>query len=643
MTQPAPSPVDLLVPLSLLQPSTTNPRKRIDTAALAALGESIAEHEVMQPILARPHPAPVANGPTLEIVAGERRWRACGLLGPRNPHMLPGVVEGVGAIPCLVRELTDAQVLAMQLVENIARVDLHPLEEAEHYQRMRQDPKAPATVTDIAHLAKVSESRVYERLSLLHLVPEAREAFLAEKLSLKTALLVARMPAAQQPDIVRHLADWAGEPMAPKAAARFIRETFMLRLAGAPFDPADAALVPEAGACGECPKRSGANPQLFADISEDDTCTDRACYEGKRAAQRARLLEEMRSTGYAVLEGDAARALCTPDGRDLKPGLVAVAGKVPPYLGDASLAVAEVLERAKVPPADVQAIAHPLTQTITLAVHQGRLEDALRRLKAHREQLSVGAGQPSKPASPAPAPKPPTVPPAPPGVAASAAQAAQTLAAPSVWAFPTGEVERPAPALRDLWPAPGTPADELMQKVLQVELIPQWFSNPRNADLARARLLKEVRAKMTAALAGAAVTGDARRVSRHALVRMLLLHLHYIGCSVSHEQACELAGVPYELPQTCKPGGAYTYQGEWLWALPLEQAERLLVVMICGDETSEDTVAAHFAPTVLAELAVDTSQLDARAEAHVAEVCRLGALEHGKPAKQAKPKKAKAS
>lgn len=117
------SPTELLVPLSLLQPSTTNPRKRIDNEALAALAESVAEHEVMQPVLARPHPAPVAGGATLEIVAGERRWRACGLLGERNPHQLPGVEGTVPAIPCLVRDLTDAQVLAMQLVENIARVD----------------------------------------------------------------------------------------------------------------------------------------------------------------------------------------------------------------------------------------------------------------------------------------------------------------------------------------------------------------------------------------------------------------------------------------------------------------------------------------------------------------------------------------
>ena len=209
--------------------------------------ESIAQHELMQPIVARPWPGRLLGETPLEIVAGHRRWRACCKLAEagRSPHGQD--------IPSLVRELTDAQVLAMQLVENIQREDLHPLEEAEHYRRMRDDATAPASVEDIAHVGKVSASRVYERLSLLQLVPAAREAFLADKLTLKTALQVARMPAALQAEVTTHLSDWGGEPMGAKAAAAFIRDRYMLRLTQAPFDVADATLLPEAGACGTCP------------------------------------------------------------------------------------------------------------------------------------------------------------------------------------------------------------------------------------------------------------------------------------------------------------------------------------------------------------------------------------------------------
>lgn len=645
------SPTELLVPLSLLQPSTTNPRKRIDNEALAALAESVAEHEVMQPVLARPHPAPVSGGAKLEIVAGERRWRACGLLGERNPHQLPGVEGTVSAIPCLVRDLTDAQVLAMQLVENIARVDLHPLEEAEHYQRMRQDPKAPARVEDIAHLAKVSESRVYERLSLLHLVPAAREAFLAEKLSLKTALLVARMPAAQQPEIVRHLADWAGEPMSPKAAARFIRDTFMLRLAGAPFPLNDAELVPEAGACGACPKRSGANPQLFADISEDDTCTDRTCFESKRAAQRARLLDELRTTGYQVLEGEAARAACTPDGRDLKPGLVSLEASVPAHIGDPATRVADVLERAKVPTTDVKAIAHPLVTNITLAVPTGRLEDALRRLKAHREQ--------QQPPSPPPAPATPSTPPAPPGVTQSAAKAAQTLAAPAQWPFPGERESRAAPAqLHDHWPEPDSARALLMQEALAFEPPAYCFTGKNSKghlDRYREEQAARGRAIVAAVLAGGAATSRRASLSRLALVRILLVNLVESGATwVRFNEACAIAGValPDALREPQRPGpeglSRHAARMHWLWQLPADDAEALCTVLAAsqeGDTSGDSTTPLNVMPEyVLADLRIDASRVAEHAQASVDEILRLAALKHGAPApaaKKAAPTKAK--
>lgn len=636
---------DLLVPLALLQPSATNPRRRIDQEALGNLAETIAEHEVMHPILARPHPAPLPSGPTLEIVAGERRWRACGLLGARNPHRMVGVVEPVPAIPCVVRELSDAQVLAMQLVENIGREDLHPLEEAEHYRRMRDDAKAPATVEHIAHIAKVSESRVYERLSLLHLVLAAREAFLAEKLSLKTALLVARMPAEQQPEIARHLSEWGGEPMAPKAAAAFIRQTFMLRLASAPFDANDAELVPAAGACGACPKRSGANPQLFADIGEEDTCTDRACFASKRAAQRERLLDELRASGYHMVQGEAARALCTPDGRALKPGLVALDARVPAALGNSELRVADVLTQAQVATSDVQAIDHPLADTITLAVAEGHLEVALRRIKAHREQQQL-------PASPSPT-KPP------PGVAHSAAQAAKTLAASPAaassndWPFPGERESRAAaPNVHDHWPQPGTDRAQLMEEALAFEPPAHYFAGKNTKFLASFgdEQADRARAVIAAALAGGAVTARHASLSREALVRMLLLALVDSGATwVRCHVACDLAGVPVPDALRPKPGGRDDKHGarlQWLWKLPMAEAERLCAVLCAAQEGDASGDAAsplcHLPEFVLADLRVDASRVAEHAKASVEEILRLAALKHGTPARASANKKSPA-
>ncbi len=99
-----------LIDLSRIDPSKTNPRKRFDAAAMAELTVSVAAHGVIQPILVRP------TGSRFELVAGERRFRAA-------------QAAQLSAIPALVRDLTDLEALELQVVENLKRADLHPLEE----------------------------------------------------------------------------------------------------------------------------------------------------------------------------------------------------------------------------------------------------------------------------------------------------------------------------------------------------------------------------------------------------------------------------------------------------------------------------------------------------------------------------------
>jgi ParB family chromosome partitioning protein len=100
------------LPVELIRPNPGQPRKRFDEEALAALAGSLADRGVVQPILVRP----VAGG-TYELVAGERRWRAARL-------------AGLETIPAVVREHDDAASLEVALVENMAREDLNPVEEA---------------------------------------------------------------------------------------------------------------------------------------------------------------------------------------------------------------------------------------------------------------------------------------------------------------------------------------------------------------------------------------------------------------------------------------------------------------------------------------------------------------------------------
>ncbi len=100
------------LPIELIAPSPTQPRRRFDQDALQALAGSLGERGVLQPVLVRPRP-----GGTYELVAGERRWRAA-------------QIAGLTAIPALVRPRDDAEALELALIENMAREDLSPIEEA---------------------------------------------------------------------------------------------------------------------------------------------------------------------------------------------------------------------------------------------------------------------------------------------------------------------------------------------------------------------------------------------------------------------------------------------------------------------------------------------------------------------------------
>jgi ParB family chromosome partitioning protein len=100
------------VPVELISPSPSQPRRRFDEESLQSLAQSLDEQGVLQPVLVRPRP-----GGTYELVAGERRWRAAR-------------IAGLERIPALVRERDDAAALELALIENMAREDLNPIEEA---------------------------------------------------------------------------------------------------------------------------------------------------------------------------------------------------------------------------------------------------------------------------------------------------------------------------------------------------------------------------------------------------------------------------------------------------------------------------------------------------------------------------------
>lgn len=140
-----------------LRASTTNPRKRFEPAHLEDLAASIRERGVLQPLLVRPAATPKDARPGLsdvyEIVAGECRWRAATL-------------AGLAHVPCIVRMLDDQAALDAQIVENLQRRDLSPLEEAAAFQRRLKAAGDAGTKFGVADLAqKIGKAKrwVYDR------------------------------------------------------------------------------------------------------------------------------------------------------------------------------------------------------------------------------------------------------------------------------------------------------------------------------------------------------------------------------------------------------------------------------------------------------------------------------------------------
>lgn len=285
------------VPLGELVESPTNPRRHFDPAKMKELAASVRVQGVLVPLLVRERPSSfwraAAGGHRFEIVAGARRYRAA-------------KAAGVAYVPIRIRPLTDAEVLEIQVLENLQREDLHPLEEAEGYRALTM--QAQYDVATIAAVVGKSTSYVYQRLKLAELVEPAQKAFLADEITAGHAILIARLQPKDQAGAMTRVFDVDGYGYMRRARgegtrtacsvrelAHWIEEEIHLDLHSAPWKKDDATLLPKAGACTTCPKRTGANEALFPDIAKKDTCTDGACFQAKRQAfldrQRQQLVE----------------------------------------------------------------------------------------------------------------------------------------------------------------------------------------------------------------------------------------------------------------------------------------------------------------------------------------------------------------
>jgi ParB family chromosome partitioning protein len=264
------------LPLAVLTESTTNPRHIFEDAAMKELAESIRTQGILSPLLVRP-----ITEQSFEIVAGARRYRAAQM------------VEAA-TVPVRIVNLTDAEALEAQLVENLQRRDVHPLEEAQGFRALLMLEEPKYSIEQIG--AKVGKPPAYiaSRARLTELTAVAVAAFYAEEIGVGHALLLAKLQPAQQEQALTNCfrEEWSGAGRKAKRILlpvrhlhQWIEQNVLLLLKQAPFNKRDAQLLPDAGSCVECPKRTGNNKLLFADLSENDSqCTDPTCYAAKLEA-----------------------------------------------------------------------------------------------------------------------------------------------------------------------------------------------------------------------------------------------------------------------------------------------------------------------------------------------------------------------
>ncbi len=219
-----------LIPIENLHANPLQPRRGIDEEGIEALAGSIAENGLLQPIVVRKDPD---RAGAFEIVAGERRWRATQRVG-------------LGHIPAIVLDLSDAQTLELGLVENLQREDLTALELAQGYQRLVSD--FGHSQESLARKLGKSRSHIANTLRLLNLPPGIQEMLQDGRLSAGhgRALLSAERPEALASLVVarglnvRETEDLARRRDAPRAGPEMARKAPVSECAA---DPVLSALL----------------------------------------------------------------------------------------------------------------------------------------------------------------------------------------------------------------------------------------------------------------------------------------------------------------------------------------------------------------------------------------------------------------
>lgn len=308
---------DVILHLRLeeLHESPLNPRKRYPEAGLKELAGNLRQVGIIQALVARPSRSQPGK---YEIVAGHRRFRAAG-------------IAALATAPVSVREMSDTTALDVMLSENLQRVDLNPMEEADGLQSMLalRDEAGGLLYSRSTAAAKIgkSEQHVGDMLRLLRLPKKAREAIEAQTIGASHGYIIAKLPTAE---LRQRLAEEAlrgfGEgPWSKRELQDHVRRNYMVELRGSAFDQKDGKLVPveekdgervAGGACTDCPWNSAnmGEGEEGAALRSQHLCTNPGCYDAKVTTNVEAVKAKAVAEGKLVIQGAAANRYVYHDG-----------------------------------------------------------------------------------------------------------------------------------------------------------------------------------------------------------------------------------------------------------------------------------------------------------------------------------------
>lgn len=250
--------------------SPFNYRKFYSEEDLENFAKELRIHGMISPMTVR-----TKDDGRYELIVGERRLRA-------------GRIAELKSVLVIIREMTDKQVIEYQLAENIQRENPHPMHEA---QAIGQLQSQAMTVNQVAARLGKSRAFVFGRIKLLSLIPDFQELFVANRISLQTALEIAVLsPESQQEFFNEQCNGWKQNKNFLLSNLSYYLRHYRCDLKRAPFDPADKELVRDAGACTNCPFNSALLKSLFPEMAKESICTNRECYRNKSNTHYSRQL-----------------------------------------------------------------------------------------------------------------------------------------------------------------------------------------------------------------------------------------------------------------------------------------------------------------------------------------------------------------